>query len=400
MKAKVKSLFSDSIWSIAGIVLMNAVAQLVVYPQWNKALGNEEYGNILYMLSLMNIAAASMGTACNYSRMKQSAAGQTRNSAYTCMLLASSGVILVLTGILACGSSAEPVALLLFALLSIGTMWRFYADVEFRLRLNYKRYFIYYAIISAGYAAGAAVFHVTGRWAVSLLLGEVAGLAYVLLRGTIFRRDRLDRRQLADVAKMVVTLYLTNVLSNVIFNGDRLLLRNILNGEAVTIFYQASLLGKTIAMVSTPLNGVIIGYLARYKGRFTPKAMHLISAAAVAVIIVGTLGCTVFSHLFIRLIYPQNYQMVKAYFLIANMSQIMYFTTNMVTVVLLRFTRTRYQMYINVVYAAAFVALCIPAAIILGLPGFSWALLATNAIRLAAALALGYYGAAGRADAA
>lgn len=63
--------------------------------------------------------------------------------------------------------------------------------------------------------------------------------------------------------------------------------------------------------------------------------------------------------------------MVKPYFLIANMSQIMYFATNMVTVVLLRFTITRYQMSINVVYAAAFVVLCIPAAIVLGFPGFS-----------------------------
>ena len=152
------------------------------------------------------------------------------------MLLAASGVILVLTGILAFGSGAGPVELLLFALLSIGTMWRFYADVEFRLRLNYKRYFIYYAIISAGYATGAAVFHVTGRWEVSLLL------------------------------------------------------RNILSGEAVTIFCHASLPGKTIAMVSTPQSSVIIGYPARYKCRLTPKAMHLISATAAAVIIVGTLG--------------------------------------------------------------------------------------------------------------
>lgn len=94
MKAKVKSLFSDSIWSIAGIVLMNAVAQLVVYPQWNKALGNEEYGNILYMLSLMNIAAASMGTACTSSRMKHSASEQTRTALIPacCWLLPASSL--------------------------------------------------------------------------------------------------------------------------------------------------------------------------------------------------------------------------------------------------------------------------------------------------------------------
>lgn len=63
-------------WSIAGLVIMNVVAQFAVYPILNKRLGVEEYGDIIYLLFIMNIIAISAGTACNYARMRKSADGE------------------------------------------------------------------------------------------------------------------------------------------------------------------------------------------------------------------------------------------------------------------------------------------------------------------------------------
>ena len=61
MKEKIKALLTDSMWSIAGLMLMNVVVQFLVYPVWNNHLGSEEYGNILYLISIMNIIAISVG---------------------------------------------------------------------------------------------------------------------------------------------------------------------------------------------------------------------------------------------------------------------------------------------------------------------------------------------------
>ena len=68
----VKRVMSDSVWSIAGLVLMNAVAQFAVYPVWNRELGNERYGTILYLISAMNILAISMGVACLDGSLEES----------------------------------------------------------------------------------------------------------------------------------------------------------------------------------------------------------------------------------------------------------------------------------------------------------------------------------------
>lgn len=57
-------------------------------------LGSEEYGNILYLISIMNIIAISVGRACNYARMTESATKDTWNINYNIILMASSVIVI------------------------------------------------------------------------------------------------------------------------------------------------------------------------------------------------------------------------------------------------------------------------------------------------------------------
>lgn len=155
MRERLKSLLSASVWNIAGMVTMNMAAQFVVYPAWNRALGSKRYGDILFLLSLMNIVAIPLGSGCNYARMRASAAGPTRSTPYLVLLGAASLLPLPL-GLLAARFAAvelTPAGWGFYILLICATMWRFYADVEYRLTLNYKGSFCYYIFISIGYLA-------------------------------------------------------------------------------------------------------------------------------------------------------------------------------------------------------------------------------------------------------
>ena len=358
MKEKIKALLTDSMWSIAGLMLMNVVVQFLVYPVWNNHLGSEEYGNILYLISIMNIIAISVGSACNYARMTESATKDTWNINYNIILMASSVIVIPVMLIIVkfCGVPMTVTEAVTFLILTILTMWRFYADVEYRLHLNYKGYFLYYLFISIGYLIGIVLFKVTGMWALALIPGEIAGL-----------------------------------ISNIVFNGDRLVLKIFIDGTAVTVYYIASLLGKTVSLISTPLNSVIIGYLAKYKGNLNLKFMNLVTVFSLAAVVIGTLLCTIASHILIYILYPQNYHEVKQFFIIANMAQVFYFVTNVITVILLRFSKARYQLYINVVYAAAFCAICIPVTLYLAdMWAFCIALLVVCILRMAVSLFLGY----------
>ena len=345
------------------------------------------------MMSLINIFSIAAGISCNYARMKASVNQVTKNTPYLAALFATSAlmipVVLLMRGFHLV--QLTPLEIPLYLALMCATLWRYYADVEYRLSLNYKGYFIYYAIISAGYLLGIAAFQLTKLWPLALLPGEMAGLLWVLFHGKVLNvDDAFSWDNAKPVFSMIAVLFGAEFLSTLIFNGDRLLL-NWLDSAAVTSYYLASLLGKTVSLVSTPLNSIIIGYLARYKGKMDRRILGIIVAAALGIILVGTLACTVASHILISRLYPDNYQDVKSMFVIANLAQVIYFTANMIVVTLLRFGKPVYNMITNGVYTAAFCTLCIPMTMTGGLNGFCVALLLTNCIRLLTVLSLCVY---------
>ena len=61
----------------------------------------------------------------------------------------------------------------------IVTTVRYYADVEYRLSLNYRGFFFYYLFIAVGYAIGMALYGISHSWVSIFILGEVFGLLFV-----------------------------------------------------------------------------------------------------------------------------------------------------------------------------------------------------------------------------
>ena len=390
----VRKLLSDSAWSIAGLVLMNVTAQFAVYPVWNRELGNDPYGRILYLIAGMNIIAVSMGVACNYARMKASAEGKTENRPYSRILLITTcGLIpwCVLVSLFAGEEGLDLPETGLLILLGAATMWRYYADVEYRLSLNYRAFFVYYLAISIGYGIGVGLFLWLKLWPLALLPGELAGIILVYRRGTVLRKIETESAgQDRAVTGMVTTLFATEVISNLILNGDRVLLNLLVNATAVTVYYQASLMGKTMALVTMPLNSVLIGYLSRFKGGLTKKIMNRVTLACLAAVPAATLAATVGSHILIRILYPQNYELVSPYFIMANVAQVAFFVSGVAATVLLRFCRTGYQLYINLVYAGLFILLCVPGVLLRQVEGLCIGMMIAGLLKLGYVLLLGY----------
>lgn len=104
-----------------------------------------------------------------------------------------------------------------------------------------------------------------------------------------FQKDtEFSKESFKEVFKVVIVLIITDIISNIVFNGDRLVLKIFIDGTAVTVYYIASLLGKTVSLISTPLNSVIIGYLAKYKGNLNLKFMNLVTVFSLAAVVIGT----------------------------------------------------------------------------------------------------------------
>ncbi len=379
-----KRYLSDLIYSILGLVVMNGVIQMILYPYLNKQMGEERFGEVLSLISVVAIMGTTFGTAANYSRVVSTTKRKVENGDYNFFLT----IIAILSLIV-----SLPTLLIMkeltvwgyigFSILMIFTVLRYYADVEFRLNINYKRFFVFYLFISIGYVLGVLVYPVTKSWMVTMLLGEMISVAYVFAVGKIFRPPYLKKSEyFKDNIKSVMLLSGTNLISALILNVDRLMLQYFEGGTAVTVFYTATLVGKIVALVSGPLNGVIIGHLAKYKGGLSSKRFVGICGIATLLGLIINVGCVAVSYVFVKIMYPEVFDIAKPYFWIANAGQVFYFISGTLTIILLRFTDEKYQLFINIAYLLAFIILAFPMVISWGIWGMAIALLAVNLMRI------------------
>ena len=398
MEAKKKKVISDFLFGTAGLVVMNAVLSLLVYPYLGRTLGAEGQGRILYYTSLMTLLASTFGSGANYGRMKIfSSERKTHNGEYNVFLLISFGLITAVTAGMVVFKRGDTAGANVFALilLMLVTVTRFYADVEYRLSLKYKRFSLYYVIIAAGYLVGLSLYPLTHSWVLILLIGEVAGLVFVGITGSIFKKPYFDRSPaFGKHLGVLFVISLSFFLSDFVAGADRLLLPLLLpNGNELTsIFYYASLVGKLTSLLSTPLNGVLSGHIAKAEGGLTKRGFLKIVLLMTAVFAVVTGLAVLGSHLFVYLFYRPYYEAAKPFFLLANAGQVIFFICNTMMVVVLRYVGEKVQMITSAVYIAVFLGVTIPLILNFGIQGMAWGIFGVNLLKFALYVVLGLVG--------
>ncbi len=401
-KKNILKIASDLIFSIGGLVAMNGVLQLFLYPKIEKTIGAAANDNVLTLLSVVSILATMFGTSANYSRMVAKTHGRSNNGDYNFFLLLTFPIAAVVSalGVRLVTGKWNILSCILLSILSIFSILRYYGDVEFRLNVNYKKFSFYYVLIAIGYFAGTFlvwknVFGNDYSWLAAFIIREAIAVAYVFLRGEIFRGKDVIKPQetFNENLKSIMFLLGTNFINAFVLKSDTIFIKAFVGeGGTVTTFYVATLIGKIVALLTTPLNGVIIGYLTKYEGRFSKRFFATAVGIALGVGALFTLCCWPVSHVFVKIMYDAEvYNAAKPYFLLANAGQVLYFISGSMMVVVLRFIHERWQLIINIIYAVLYAAIVIPILIKFGLWGITYGLLIVNALRFLMVVILGFF---------
>ncbi|MBQ9590292.1 MAG: hypothetical protein IJR29_08930 [Butyrivibrio sp.] len=391
----------DFVFSVLALIIYNGVLQLIVYPGLNAGMGADAFGTVLYLISVISIMGAGFGTAASYSRMMAKKDRTQENGDYNLFLIMIAGVSVVVSLIslllldrLFLGNYIQ------LLLLMIITVVRYYADVEYRMTIRFVDYFLFFCSVSVGYCIGLAFYKslggisvripFIGNWSFALFLGEFFGIIYTIIRGKIFRPPffRLSASFRENI-RSVWLISASNLISALILNSDRILLRLMVGAREVTVFYTASLIGKIVAMLTTPLNGIIISYFTNYKIKLSKKIFTLIGAGMTVLSVFGALVCTVVSMLFVKMMYPDVFEQAKDYFFMANLGQILYFISGSLMVIVLSFTKEKLQLIINIFYVVVFFLIVIPLTYVWNLKGMAVGLIIVNFERLAFTAVLG-----------
>lgn len=391
---KYRAQLGDSVWSIAGLVLMSAIAQVVLYPLLASRLGECDYGDLQYLMAYINIVTVSVGCAANMARMTQPDEGRLENNGdYHLFLLAVCALGVPFTVLVRRlgGVEMDTPTAVCYYLLFVAMALRYYADVSYKLTLRYRRYFVYYLLIGIGYVIGTLLFHLTGIWPLGILVGEAMGVLYAYLGDrTLQRRFLRPSPVIGRVMRVLLLLCVSEMVSNLILNADRLILKLLIGSSAVTVYYLATLVGKTMSVLTIPLGGVLLGHLAGYQGRLTRRMMKWITLGCLASFAVFTAVCVFGGWLMLLWLYPAEYDAVLPFLWVGGLAQVIYFTTGILSVVLLRFSKKQYQLYINGAFALCFFGAGIPATVQFGLWGFALATVGANVIRWLVAIILGW----------
>ena len=391
-KPQEKKAFGQSVLlSIVGLCIYNLTIQAFVYPTLDRILGHESYGHMLTAISVISVAAVSVGVGVNYARMALSARVESANGDYNFALLVGA-VLCGGAGVLAgrfVGMTGA-VSYILLAFMSVSMMLRYYSDVDFRLDVNYRKLLIFYVVLSLGYVVGTLLFAKPDTWQAVFIAAELLSVLFVVLFGRIYREPFAFSQNRKTVFRSSAQLVSSQVLANAILNCDRMLIGALMNGTAVTIFYTASLLGKSVALLTGPFNGVIIGFLAKSNRKITRRFFMLCVAGACAVSLLIFAVLIPVTPFVIRLLYPGLADSAAPYYLWANAGQIVYFVANLLLVIALRFLSERFQLFVNLGYTVLYLALCVPCLMQGDLMRFMQCALLANVIRFAAIVLTGY----------
>ncbi len=376
-----KKIASDVIWSVAALVLMNGVLQVFVYPMLNRQIGEDGFGNVLFVMGIVAIFAPAIGLSVNNTRLIRRRTEMVENGDCLLALLIQLLPAFALTCLILQGYFPTVRGLITACVLVGITTLRYYGDVQYRMTLNYKGMFLYYSAISAGYLIGVLIYPISESWLLTFLIGEVLCNVFLLITGNVYRPIRLSPTWKSFLHHSI-TLTGSYVVYNAVLNLDRVLLKGLIGSSAVTVFYVASLLGKTLALLVGPLNGVVIGYLTKSSNLISRRSYALMCAAmcAVGAMLYGAVSLV--TPWFARTFYADIADEVIALAPVANLSQIVCFSASIMLTVMLTFCSDRWQLFIQGSYGILFILFGVIGTKTFGVNGFVFGCLAANLLRL------------------
>lgn len=379
-----KKITFDFILSFSAVALMNFTLQILVYPRLQTQLGEMVFGQMIYMLGIIDIFAPAIGLASNNDRLLHQKTENSVNGDYLFAILILGGI----TGIGVWLFLGRP-SIIPFFLLYFATILRTYLVVQFRLNLNYKHYFAFYVCVSIGYLIGANLLYSALGWMGVLLVGELLAVVYVLCTGTILRPPYRLTDAFGATMKGITVLSLSTLAANCAVYMDRILLGFFLSDETVTYYYVASLLGKTIVMVVNPLNVVLVSYLTRVKNKLNSKIYLQVCGACMGMAALAYGAVLLIYPFFVQLLYPDLYDNVIRLGILGNLAPILFFAGSLLITLLLVICTPIWQLIIQGCYLLLFAVLAIIGIANSGLYGFAIAAVIANAIRLAAIIFVG-----------
>lgn len=382
-----KKIISDVILNMIATFIPMFVLQFVILPQVAIDIGADLYGELLTVIAFVYLISTSFGSVLNNSKLihyknyeaNNIEINQDYNIILSVFLLAN--IIIVTLGMLYYGDNLDSFSSLSLILISVILLTNTYLNVEFRIKLNFKNILMSSVMLFIGYLIGYILFLITGFWSLIYLLGLGISLIFILFKtrkdSKKLKMTKMFRVTFVETLLLLVSGFLVTLGAYI----DKLILFPLLGGEAVSVYYTSTIVGKTIALAIGPITGVLLSYMAHMK-LFSKNNFKILLFISLLVG-VGSYGFVLLvSRPLLTIVYPQYVEEAMKYVSITTMSIILTIIASVINPVLLKFMKAKWQLYINTIYIVIYVAFGLVLLNNHGLIGFCLGILVANIAKL------------------
>lgn len=369
------AILKNVFYNIMASILPSMILQLLLYPCYSNFVSQKQYGDMITTLSVLTIIAMSAGNALNNVRLLQQNkySESEQQGDYLIILLLEVLLVVISTTIILFFfiRLVDLQEIVLTILLSILMTIQSYAVVAFIQNLDYKRVLINNIFLLAGYGIGFLLCILCDKkWQYIYIIGYLFSIFYIQKASHIFSENLIRTKLYKETVYKTCVLSLASLIASGNNYLDRILLSPMLGAESVTIYYISTLMGKTLGMVISPVNNVILAYLAKQKkGNYTIEKLAMLFSW----IFMGTgcVVCIIVSRFIIPILYPTYYVHVKQYILINTITAMIINTSSMISPFLLKWCSANWQILINSISLVFMVIFSLIGYMVVGLYGYS-----------------------------
>lgn len=368
-----KKIAYDIVLNLVATAVPVFILQFVIYPFTAKQISSELYGLMVTMYSAWMMISNTSGTVVNNIRLIHNTEYEEKRiiGDYN-VLLSLYGVLnIVVTFVLAIYYYKSNSVFSMIAVICISFLIYInaYLEVEFRLKLNYKKILVNKIALTVGYIIGAACFFVTKRWEFIFLAGNLLSFLY-LLKNSKLLSEGLNKTECFNlVLKDSIFLIIATILASMMSYADKLVLFPMLGGSAISIYYTATLFGKVVSMAVVPVNGVILSYLSGVK-KLQAKTFSIMLIAGITICTCGYFICVLLSRPILGFLYPQWIDSVMIYIPVTTLTVCISALNSILTPFVLKFCKMYWQIIINGASVAIYFVVSLCLLNMMGLMGF------------------------------
>jgi O-antigen/teichoic acid export membrane protein len=358
IKVKIKRFVKDGFLSVVSRAIPILILQFIIHPFLGESLANDEYGNLITVVALVNFSALTLGNVLNNSRLilEKKYINKGLKGDFNVLL-----IILLLINIVAITSLLYIyldilgiINFIILLVISIFILVNGYLTVEFRIDLNYNKIAFDSVFLSSGYVLGYFIYLWTGYWEMIYLIGVMTSAVFLITNTNILKEPIIITNLFGFTSKQTSALLISGLLVSGGMYLDKILLFPLLGGEAVATYYVASLLGKSIGLVIGPLSGLLLSYLAKedyFSNRKFIKLLYVsLLLAGLAYIIVLIIDEPILNYL-----YPKYATAALDYIAIITLSVIILVLCNLLNAIVLNFLDLKWQILINGSYLLIYI---------------------------------------------